>query len=126
MQHIITVGAGWFSGTHRDEDAKMAKYTAWRQVRSSERTAAEMARGLGGTRAFLESRLQRWSPEDLFVDPGDERPAHPWYLTGLEIKIDRRAKNIEMKKAKRHDTVWAPNPWDSQRQKEDNTHITKG
>lgn len=64
LQHIISVRAGWFSGTIQEEDEAMNAYMAWGQRDSPARSAAELARGLDDTWAFIESRLQRWTPED--------------------------------------------------------------
>ena len=74
VQHIISVRAGWFSGTLQDEDEAMNEYMLWGQRDSPERSAAELARGLAETWAFIESRLQRWTPADCartFPDEAD-------------------------------------------------------
>ena len=74
VQHIIGVRAGWFSGTLQDEDAAMRAYMDWGQYDSPSRSAAELARGLDETWAFIESRLRRWTPEEcamLFPDEWD-------------------------------------------------------
>ena len=64
LQHIISVRAGWFSYTLQDEDKAMNEYTSWGQQDSPARSAVELAHGLDVTWAFIESRFQRWTPED--------------------------------------------------------------
>ena len=64
VQHIISVRAGWFSGTLQDDDAAMNAYMDWGQRDSPARSAAELARGLDETWAFIEARLQCWTPDD--------------------------------------------------------------
>jgi len=64
VQHIISVRAGWFSGTLQDEDQAMNAYMLWGQRDSSARSAVELVHGLDETRAFIEARLQRWTPAD--------------------------------------------------------------
>ena len=64
VQHIISVRAGWFSGTLQDEDEAMDAFMHWGQRNSPDRSALELARGLDETWAFIEARLQRWTPED--------------------------------------------------------------
>jgi uncharacterized damage-inducible protein DinB len=64
VQHIISVRAGWFSGTLQDDDAAMQAYMAWGQRDSPARSAVELVRGLDETWAFIEARLQRWTPDD--------------------------------------------------------------
>jgi uncharacterized damage-inducible protein DinB len=74
VQHIISVRAGWFSYTLQDSDERMNEYTLWGQRDSPERSAAELVRGLDETWAFIESRLQRWTPADCaktFPDEAD-------------------------------------------------------
>ncbi len=63
-QHIISVRAGWFSYTLQDADEKMNEYMLWGQRDSPGRSAAELVRGLNETWAFIEVRLQRWTPAD--------------------------------------------------------------
>lgn len=75
VQHIISVRAGWFSGTLQDHDDAMEAYMEWGQRESPFRSAAELAHGLDETWAFIESRLLRWTPEEqamLFPDEGDD------------------------------------------------------
>lgn len=72
VQHIISVRAGWFSGTLQDEDGAMSEYMAWGQYDSPARTAAELARGLDETWAFIEARLGRWTPDDCAQTFPDE------------------------------------------------------
>ena len=65
VQHIISVRAGWFSGTLQDEDEAMNDYMmAWGQRESPDRSAEELVRGLEQTWAFIEARLRRWTPDD--------------------------------------------------------------
>ena len=72
LQHIVSVRAGWFSGTLQDSDEAMAAYMEWGQRDSPARSAAELARGLDETWAFIESRLRRWTPEDRAMTFPDE------------------------------------------------------
>ncbi len=72
VQHIISVRAGWFSGTLQDDDDAMRAYMEWGQRESPERSAREMARGLDETWAFIEARLQRWTPTDCAQTFPDE------------------------------------------------------
>ncbi len=64
VQHIVSVRAGWFSATLQDNDEAMNAYMLWGQRESPDRSAAELARGLDETWAFIEARLQRWTPTD--------------------------------------------------------------
>lgn len=64
VQHIIAVRAGWFSGTLQDDDKTMNEYMSWGQRDSPARRAVELARSLDETWAFIEARLQRWTPDD--------------------------------------------------------------
>ncbi|HRQ39590.1 MAG TPA: DinB family protein [Chloroflexota bacterium] len=72
VQHIISVRAGWFSGTLQDNDDVMDAYMMWGQQDSPPRSAAELARGLDETWAFIESRLQRWTPAECALTFPDE------------------------------------------------------
>jgi uncharacterized damage-inducible protein DinB len=72
VQHIISVRAGWFSGTLQDADEAMDAYMDWGQYDSPSRSAAELARGLDETWAFIESRLRRWTPEECAMTFPDE------------------------------------------------------
>jgi uncharacterized damage-inducible protein DinB len=72
VQHIISVRAGWFSGTLQDSDELMDAYMEWGQRDSPSRSAAELARGLDETWAFIETRLQRWTPEECAMTFPDE------------------------------------------------------
>ena len=72
LQHIVSVRAGWFSGTLQDEDEAMTAYMEWGQYDSPARSAAELARGLDETWAFIESRLRRWTEDDRAVTFPDE------------------------------------------------------
>ena len=72
LQHIISVRAGWFSGTLQDEDETMNEYMAWGQRDSPVRSAAELVRGLDETWAFIQARLQRWTPADCGITCPDE------------------------------------------------------
>lgn len=72
VQHIISVRAGWFSATLQDPDEAMDGYMWWGQRESPARSAAEMVRGLDETWAFIEARLQRWTPADCAKTFPDE------------------------------------------------------
>ena len=72
VRHIISVRAGWFSGTLQDDDAVMSEYMVWGQRDSPDRSAAELARGLAETWAFIEARLQRWTPAECALTFPDE------------------------------------------------------
>ncbi|MCA9867098.1 MAG: DinB family protein [Anaerolineae bacterium] len=72
VQHIVSVRAGWFSGTLQDEDEAMAAYMEWGQYDSPWRGAADLARGLDETWAFIESRLRCWTPEECAMTFPDE------------------------------------------------------
>lgn len=72
VQHIISVRAGWFSGTLQDDDAAMNAYMNWGQRDSPARSAAELARGLDETWAFIDTHLQRWTPDDCAKTFPDE------------------------------------------------------
>lgn len=73
VQHIIGVRAGWFSGTLQDEDAAMSEYmSSWGQRESPARSGAELAGALDATWAFVEARLQRWTPDELAQTFPDE------------------------------------------------------
>jgi uncharacterized damage-inducible protein DinB len=72
VQHIISVRAGWFSGTLQDNDDAMNEYMSWGQRDSPSRSAIELARGLDETWAFIEARLQRWTPDDCAKTFPDE------------------------------------------------------
>jgi uncharacterized damage-inducible protein DinB len=72
VQHIISVRAGWFSGTLQEDDEAMHAYMEWGQRDSPARSAAELVHGLDETWAFIEARLQRWTPEDCAKNFPDE------------------------------------------------------
>lgn len=72
MQHIISVRAGWFSGTLQDDDEAMNAYMAWGQPGSPARSAVELASALDDTWAFIEERLQRWTRADCAKTFPDE------------------------------------------------------
>lgn len=72
VQHIISVRAGWFSGTLQDEEAAMTAYMEWGQYDSPRRSGAELAHALDETWAFIESRLMRWTPEEQAMTFPDE------------------------------------------------------
>lgn len=78
VQHIISVRAGWFSGTLQEDDAAMRAYMEWGQMDSPPRTGAELARGLDETWAFIEARLGRWTPDDCAVTFPDEYDGEVW------------------------------------------------
>ncbi len=74
VQHIISVRAGWFSGTLQDADQLMSEYMQWGQRDSPDRSALELVHGLDEKWAFIESRLMRWTPTDCaqtFPDEND-------------------------------------------------------
>ena len=81
LQHIISVRAGWFSGTLQDEDAAMSAYMAWGQRESPARSGAELARGLDETWAFIETRLQRWTADDCVKTFPDEWEGQVTYVS---------------------------------------------
>lgn len=64
LQHIISIRAGWFSYTLQDHDEAMNEYMSWDLPDSPARSAVELARGLDETWAFIQARLQRWTPAD--------------------------------------------------------------
>ena len=72
VQHIISVRAGWFSGTLQDENDAMTAYMSWGQQDSPARSAVELVRGLEETWAFIETRLMRWTPDDCAMTFPDE------------------------------------------------------
>lgn len=72
VQHIISVRAGWFSGTMQEPNEAMEAYMWWGQRESPARSGAELARGLDETWAFIEARLRRWTPEDCAETFPDE------------------------------------------------------
>lgn len=72
VQHIISVRAGWFSGTLQDNDDLMNLYMLWGQRDSPERSAAELVQGLDETWAFIDSRLRSWTPADCAKTFPDE------------------------------------------------------
>ena len=81
IQHIISVRAGWFSGTLQDSDEPMTAYMDWGQRESPSRTPAELVRGLNETWAFIESRLQRWTPEECAMTFPDEWDGQTYDVT---------------------------------------------
>lgn len=72
VQHIISVRAGWFSGTLQDADEMMNEYMLWGKRDSPSRSAGELVHGLNETWGFIESRLQRWTPADCARNFPDE------------------------------------------------------
>lgn len=72
VQHIISARAGWFSGTLQEDDELMTGYMSWGQQESPSRTAVELVEGLDATWAFIEARLQRWTPSDCATTFPDE------------------------------------------------------
>ena len=72
VQHIISVRAGWFSGTLQDEDELMNAYMLWGQRDSAERSGQELAKGLDDTWDFIEARLQRWTAAECAMTFPDE------------------------------------------------------
>lgn len=73
VQHIISVRAGWFSGTLQENDPTMNEYMeTWGQRGSPDRTADELVRGLDETAAFIAACVQRWTLEDYCMTFPDE------------------------------------------------------
>ncbi|HZD11671.1 MAG TPA: DinB family protein [Candidatus Binatia bacterium] len=72
LQHIISVRAGWFSGTLQEDDEAMNAYMSWGRRDSPARSAAELVRGLDETWAFIGECLQRWTPGDCAKTFPDE------------------------------------------------------
>ncbi len=82
VQHIISVRAGWFSGTLQDDDEAMNAYmSSWAQRDSPDRSAAELVRGLDETWAFIEARLRRWTPSDCAKTFPDEWDGQKYELS---------------------------------------------
>ncbi len=81
VQHIISVRAGWFSGTLQDDDEAMNAYMEWGQRESPERSGAELAHGLDETWAFIEARLQRWTADDRAQTFPDEWDGQVWQVS---------------------------------------------
>ncbi len=81
VQHIISVRAGWFSGTLQEEDPAMTAYMEWGQQESPARSGAELARGLDETWAFIEARLRRWTPADCARTFPDEWQGQITYVS---------------------------------------------
>ena len=81
MQHIISVRAGWFSGTLQDDDDAMNAYMEWGQRESPARSGEELARGLDETWAFIEARLQRWTADDCTKTFPDEWDGKVWEVS---------------------------------------------
>lgn len=81
VQHIVSVRAGWFSGTLQDDDEAMDAYMYWGQPESPARSALELARGLDETWAFIEGRLQRWTPDDCAKTFPDEWDGQVWEVS---------------------------------------------
>jgi uncharacterized damage-inducible protein DinB len=74
LQHIVSVRAGWFSGTLQDDDESMSAYMEWGERESPFRSAKEVAHALDETWDFIGGRIRRWSPEDcaqIFPDEWD-------------------------------------------------------
>lgn len=81
VQHMIAVRAGWFSGTLQEADETMDAYMLWGQRESPARSAAELARGLDDTWAFIEARLRRWTPSDCAMTFPDEWEGQVYQLS---------------------------------------------
>ena len=82
VQHIISVRAGWFSGTLQENDEVMNVYMEeWGQRESPERSAAELVRGLDETWSFIEGCLQRWTEGDCAVTFPDEWEGQVYHLS---------------------------------------------
>lgn len=82
VQHIISVRAGWFSGTLQDHDDAMSAYMEWGQRDSPPRSATELAHGIDQTWAFIEARLQRWTADDYARTFPDE-------IDGQVVEVSR-------------------------------------
>ena len=80
-QHIVSARAGWFSGVLQEADDLMQGYTSWGQRDSPARNAAELVRGLTDTWAFVDARLQRWTPEDCVMTYPDEWDGKVWHVS---------------------------------------------
>ena len=76
VQHVVSVRAGWFSGTLQDPNEAMSDYMQWGQLNSPERPPAELVKGLEETWQFIQSRLQRWTPLDCAKTFPDEWDGH--------------------------------------------------
>ena len=85
VRHIISVRAGWFSGTLQDDDAVMSEYMSWGQRDSPDRSAVELARGLAETWAFIEARLQRWTPGRVACGFGPREVSRAIYRASSRI-----------------------------------------
>jgi uncharacterized damage-inducible protein DinB len=82
VQHIVSVRVGWFCYTLQDPDPVMEEYGNWGQRNSPERSAAELVRGLGDTWAFIQSRLQRWTPADYAMTfPDEDENGEVWQVS---------------------------------------------
>jgi uncharacterized damage-inducible protein DinB len=81
VQHIISVRAGWFSGTLQDADESMSAYMEWGQRDSPDRSGAELARGLDETWAFIEARLGRWTAAECDLTFPDEYDGQVWQVS---------------------------------------------
>lgn len=81
VQHIISVRAGWFSGTLQENNDQMDAYMEWGQRESPARTAAEMVRALDETFAFIEGCMQRWTPADRAQTFPDEWDGEVYHLS---------------------------------------------
>ena len=82
VQHIISVRAGWFSGTLQDPEPVMEGYMFWGQRDSPERSATDLVRGLDETWAFIESRLGRWGPDDYASTfPDEDEDGQVWQVS---------------------------------------------
>jgi uncharacterized damage-inducible protein DinB len=82
VQHIISVRSGWFSGTLQENDALMREYMEWGQRELPDRSATELVRGLDETWAFIESRLQRWTPADCAMTfPDEDENGQVWQVS---------------------------------------------
>ena len=80
-QQIVSVRAGWFSGTLQDADDAMQAYMDWGQRDSPDRSAAELVRGLNDTWEFIEARLRRWTPDDCAMTFPDEWDGKVWQVS---------------------------------------------
>ncbi len=81
VQHIISVRAGWFSGTMQEPDEAMDAYMGWGQRDSPARSGTELAHGLDETWAFIAARLQRWTPDDCAKSFPDEFDGEVYHVS---------------------------------------------
>ena len=71
-QHSFSVRAGWLCGSLQYVDDVVTELVLWCNRYAPERSGVELVRGLDETWAFIESRLQRWTPADCAKTFPDE------------------------------------------------------